>query len=191
MYETRTFQIGEIRAAADNPRRLTGTAVVYGQLANISGKYQERITAGAFTRSLTSRPVKARFEHRDLLATTKNATLRLTDTPTGLMFEMDVAETRAGDDVLALVTRGDITGMSFGFLPTAAGVKWTYEKGLLTRDLTDLDLYEITVTDSPAYSATSVSTRSVDQATMDEAERLIASHQLLVRRMKLRRLQAA
>lgn len=197
--EKRTFTLNELRSVDDaNPRRIRGVAVVYDQPADVGGKWSETIASGALTRSLReSRDIKARFEHRDLLGSTINNTLRLTDTPEGLAVEIDVAETRAGDDVLALVSRGDIRGMSFGFLPAPGGQTWARDGGKLTRSLTDIDLYEVTITDSPVFTGTSVSLRSASPEAIAQAEALLAElHNdhpptLAERRSQLRRHLAA
>lgn len=197
--EKRTFTLNELRAVNQaNPRRLRGMAVVYDQPADVGGKWMESIRPGALTRSLKiDRDIKARFEHRDLLGSTSNNTLRLTDTPEGLAVEIDVAETRAGDDVLSLVDRGDIRGMSFGFLPAPGGQTWAREQGKLTRSLTDIDLFEVTITDSPVFTGTSVSLRSASPEAIAQAEALLADLDtdtpptLAERRSQLRRHLAA
>lgn len=194
--ETRHFELAELRAIDDaNPRRLRGLAVVYGATANL-GKFQERVSPGALTRTLANaHDIKARFEHRDLIASRSNGTLKLQDTPQGLAVDIDVAETRAGDDMLALVRRGDIKGMSFAFLPAKNGQRFTRDNGQLVRELLDIDLFEVTVTDRPAYPDTAVALRSIDRATMEEIDRLATMPQpdltLTTRRMQLRRLAAA
>lgn len=174
--EKRTFTLNELRAVDQaTPRRLRGMAVVYDQPADVGGKWLESIRPGALTRSLkTDRDIKARFEHRDLLGSTINNTLRLTDTPEGLAVEIDVAETRAGDDVLALVDRGDIRGMSFGFLVPEGGETWTREGDKVHRLISDLDLYEVTVTDSPVFAGTSVSLRSASPEAIAHAAAMLA-----------------
>ena len=171
--ETRSLDL-ELRAVGDDehPRRLKGTAIIYDAEADL-GEFIERIKPGAITQTLRSkRDIKARFEHNQLLGRQENGTLRLTETSRGLDVEIDVAETRAGDDALALVRRGDIRGMSFGM--AVRSQKFTRENGKLYRDIEVLDLHEITVTDRPAYEATTISQRSVDPAAIEEAKRLAA-----------------
>jgi HK97 family phage prohead protease len=188
--EQRSVQL-EVRAiSADHPRRLKGVAVVYNAEADF-GDFVERIKPGALARSLgEKRDIKARFEHSNLLASRSNDTLKLTDQSDGLHVEIDVAETRAGDDALALVKRKDIQGMSFGFVVREQ--RFNRENGKLYRDISDLDLYEVTITERPAYGDTSIATRSVDPAAIAQAKQLLAgSPSLAERKMQLRKLQAA
>src|SRR4051794_415883 len=104
----------EIRAKG---RRLEGVAALFGQDTKI-GSFTESIRAGAFQDSLASgRDVLALVDHDPsrVLARTKSGTLRLAEDARGLAFDLDVPNTAAGNDVLALAERGDLGGMSFGF----------------------------------------------------------------------------
>jgi HK97 family phage prohead protease len=193
--ETRTVKLTELRAADEaHPRRLTGVAVVYGAEAEMFD-FTERFQPGAFKEWLaTDFNVRARFEHDELLASRSNSTLKLTDTPSGLEVEIDVAETRAGDDALALVERGDIEGMSFGFRVMPGGQAWSEEGDKLYRDIFKAELHEVTITDSPAYTDSSIAKRSVDPAAISEAKRRKEAGQcpdLDERRRQLRQQQAA
>ena len=53
-----------------------------------------------------------------MLARTKSGTLRLSEDSRGLAFDLDIPDTQAGRDILALAERGDIGGASFGFVAT-------------------------------------------------------------------------
>ncbi len=61
--------------------------------------------------------MRALYEHNytQLLGRTKSGTLVLSEDDTGLRFELTPPNTQLGNDVLELVERGDISGMSFGF----------------------------------------------------------------------------
>jgi HK97 family phage prohead protease len=148
----------EVRAAPAK-RRLEGLAAPYGQVAHING-FDEVIIEGAFAESLRSgRDVLALVDHdhRHVLARTRNGSLRLEETRSGLEFSLDLPDTGAGRDVLALAEAGTLGGMSFGFAVRTAGERWVK----MTRELRALDLFEIsTVAAWPAYSGTSVATRS-------------------------------
>jgi hypothetical protein len=81
--------------------------------------------------------------------------LKLSEDAKGLRFELKVPDTAAGRDVIALAERGDLGGMSFGFVATDEA--WDGD----TRELRAVDLHEISVVQSwPAYSQTEVSLRS-------------------------------
>ncbi|EIE0341770.1 HK97 family phage prohead protease, partial [Salmonella enterica] len=69
---------------------------------------------------------------------------------TGLRFELTPPDTQTGRDVLALVERGDISGMSFGF--RALKESWDVTPSPYIRTVTAAELREITVTSLPAYT---------------------------------------
>ncbi|WP_306253892.1 HK97 family phage prohead protease [Parvularcula sp. IMCC14364] len=140
-------------------RKLAGMAAVYGVETDI-GAFKERIRPGAFERTLSSDADVLAFADHDpskLLGRRSTGTLRLSDTDDGLLFELDVPDTATGRDVLALADRGDLGGMSFGFLVRDGGEMRDGD----VRVLTDIDLREISVVSAwPAYSGTSVEARS-------------------------------
>lgn len=145
---------GEIRAAG---RRLIGHAARFGVQANI-GSFRERIAPGAFADSLGSgRDILALVDHdpKVLLGRTRSGTLVLKEDGDGLAFDLALPDTRAAADLLALAERGDIGGMSIGFL-----VVEDYWTGDL-RELRAVELHEISVVQSwPAYSQTEVNVRA-------------------------------
>lgn len=153
----------ETRAAAlevrSKGRTLEGYAALFGAKARI-GSFTETIRAGAFSKSLERRgDVLALVDHDPsrVLARTKSGTLRLTEDARGLAFSLDVPDTQAGRDVLALAERGDLGGMSFGFRVPTGGDAWTGE----SRELIAVELSEISVVQAfPAYDGTTVNARS-------------------------------
>ncbi|MBS0572685.1 MAG: HK97 family phage prohead protease [Proteobacteria bacterium] len=156
----------EVRADGS---RLTGYAAVFNSPSHDLGGFVETIKPGAFANSLRrGDDVLALYHHdtRAVLGRSKAGTLRLTEDAKGLRFDLDVANTTVGRDVLESVGRGDITGASFGF--RAIRDAWT--KGVPhMRELIEVELLDVTITPSPAYPATVVSRRSLDAIT--EAER--------------------
>ncbi|MCU7302495.1 HK97 family phage prohead protease, partial [Escherichia albertii] len=62
--------------------------------------------------------------------------------------------TQLGKDVLTLVERGDITGMSFGF--RALCEEWSIAQKPYLRTVTAAELREITITSMPAYPESGV-----------------------------------
>ena len=142
----------------EGPRKLAGLAAVYDRETEVNGM-RERIARGAFERTLGSNAEVLAFVDHDsgkLLGRRSVGTLRLTDTEEGLFFEVDLPETSLGRDVLALAERGDLGGMSFGFLVPKNGER--FEDNV--RVLTEIDLREISVVSSwPAYQGTKVEVR--------------------------------
>lgn len=146
----------EIRAKG---RRLEGYAATFGTPASIGGRFTETIAQGAFKGSLRSNPdILALVDHDPgrVLARTRSGSLRLSEDTRGLSFDLDVPDTAAGRDVLALAERGDLGGMSFGF--TALDEKRDGER----RELRAVELHEISVVLAwPAYAGTTVDARSL------------------------------
>ena len=145
---------GGLRASG---RTLTGYAAVFGQETRIGG-FTERIRPGAFSKSLASgRDILALLDHRAdaLLGRTKSGTLKLYEDDKGLAFELRLPDTQAGRDLVALAERGDVGGMSFGFI--AEDEAWTGD----SRELRQVDLREISVVQAfPAYQQTEISLRN-------------------------------
>ncbi len=149
--ERRSFL--EVRA---NGRRLQGYAATFGSEAKI-GSIIETIAPGAF-RSALGGDVLALFDHdpAKVLGRTRSGTLKLSEDAKGLAFTLELPDTQAGNDVQALAERGDLGGMSFGFLVPKGGELWDGEH----RTLCQLDLREVSVVSAwPAYPDTSLALR--------------------------------
>ncbi|WP_051603101.1 HK97 family phage prohead protease [Simplicispira psychrophila] len=138
-------------------RTLSGYAATYGVPTAIGG-FTERIAPGAFAKTLASgRDVLALLDHRAdvLLGRTRSGSLRLSEDSKGLKFELHLPDTAAARDVIALAERGDLGGMSFGFIATEES--WNGD----TRELRSVELHEISVVQAwPAYQSTEVALRS-------------------------------
>jgi uncharacterized protein len=152
--ETRIF--AEVRTAQ---RRLEGYAAIFGTETRI-GSFVEVIRPGAFTDALKpGADILALADHdmTRVLGRTKAGTLRLAEDTRGLSFSLDVPDTSAGRDILALAERGDLGGASFGFQVHVNGEKWTGSK----RELLSVNLREISIVSAfPAYPETSVTARA-------------------------------
>jgi HK97 family phage prohead protease len=139
-------------------RRLEGYAATFNTEARISDRFVETIRAGAFSASLRSgADVLALVDHDPgrVLARTRSGTLRLAEDTRGLHFDLDVPDTSAGRDVLALAERGDLGGMSFGF--SATDEAWSGDR----RELRAVTLHEVSVVAAwPAYDGTIIAARS-------------------------------
>jgi HK97 family phage prohead protease len=188
------FEALEVRdGEAGQGNTLVGYAAVFNAEVDL-GKFRELIVPGAFGRSLQSgRQVRALFEHdpAKLLGTSGNGTLRLAEDAKGLRVEIDVnADTSHGRDAIALVRRGDIRGMSFGFLVPRNGQAFSRTPAGTLRTLSEIDLREVTVTSVPAYAETSLSLR-VDPEAIAAAAALTDQTRLHTAQQKLRQAQAA
>lgn len=138
--------------------RLAGYAALFNNPSERMGRVVETIDPRAFDIVVGSNPdVRFQAEHTGLaLARTANGTLRLRVDERGLYFEADLnPNVQAARDVYALVERGDITQMSFGF---TIGDEDVDDRGDTIRaHITRIDaLYELSVVSFPAYRDTSV-----------------------------------
>lgn len=151
----------ELRASGN---KIEGYAAVFGKLSSDLGGFIEKIEPGAFTRSLAGKgDVVALYDHdpRNLLGRTSSGTLHLAEDSRGLEFSLDVPNTSLGRDVLELVGRGDVRGASFAFRTAKGGDRWTKQDGKPLRILSDLDLFDVTITPQPAYPDTTIARRSL------------------------------
>jgi HK97 family phage prohead protease len=162
----RITMTAEIRSVAtdDGSIKVAGYAATFNNEAT-GLNFREVIAPGAFTRTLqTDNPIFLLINH-DMeqlpLASTRSGTLQLSEDEIGLRMEatLDPLNPRAAELASAL-GRGDVDKMSFAFTVAPGGD--TRAEGL--RTLTDLDLYEISVVNLPAYDDTSVGLRN-EQAT--------------------------
>lgn len=126
------------------------------------GKFVERIKAGAFTRALKRNgDVHVLLNHdwqRDL-GSTKQGNLELNEDNIGLRAKCTISDS----EVIEMAKRGDLVGWSFGFCDR--DVKNGVENGMLTREVNDLDLEEVSILDRskvPAYDGTLIMARSED-----------------------------
>lgn len=154
----------ELRRAEVSGNRLAGHAAVYGQPTQIRGAW-EQIAPGAFDAALgRGDDVVALRDHDPslLLGRTKAGTLRLDVDDEGLSFEVDLPDTEYARDVRELVTRGDLAGASFGFLPGADTWGKGPDGGRLRTHTSVARLVDVSVVSIPAYEGTSVALRAAD-----------------------------
>ena len=146
----------EVRAVG---RRLQGYAAVFDQETRIGGM-TEVVRRGAFAETLRDNgDVLALADHDPsrVLARTRSGSLRLSEDDRGLGFSIDVPDTQAGRDMLALAERDDLGGMSFGFRVRPNGETRDGQR----RELRAVDLVEVSVVSAwPAYAETEVSARA-------------------------------
>ena len=106
----------EARAGKSDTRTIGGYGAVYNRLSENLGGFVERVDPGFFAKSKGDGwpGVVARYQHDDsfILGTSRSGTLRLSTDDTGLLYEVDLPESRA--DVYELVQRGERVGRGHG-----------------------------------------------------------------------------
>ena len=173
--ERRNWWQGEIkleqRAAGDTTSDpvIGGYAALFNRESVDLGGFVERVAPGAFAKSVASGDIRAFWNHNtdNLLGRTKSGTLTLSEDATGLLFRLPLPDTTAGRDVAALVKRGDISGMSFGFITRLDN--WAKVAGTWLRTLLEVDLIEVSPVVFPAYTATDVTMRAIPGMSTEEA----------------------
>lgn len=163
-HELRSF-VRPVDARDDGSRRTVhGYAAVFDQPTEIAGEFLEVISPGAFAETLRSADVRAYFDHDKgrILGRASSGTLRLREDATGLAVEIDLPDTTDGRDVRELITRGDVSGMSFGFVVTREA--WDFSALLPRRTVQVVDLIEVSIVSAPAYEGATVALRSRETA---------------------------
>ena len=89
-------------------------------------------------------------------------TITLENRTDGLYVTISVPDTSYGEDLLELAKRGDIKGFSFGF--SNAKAKNYKKDGVNYREISQLDLKEVSVVAMPAYNETTLGLRAEDFA---------------------------
>lgn len=156
-------QLGVETRAEDGKRTLVGYAAIFNSDTTIGDYFIERIDPAAFNKAVGA-DVRALVDHDTgrVIGRTKSGTLRLAVDTRGLKVEIDIPDTRDGNDLWVLVERGDISGMSFGFRVTKQ--EWDETGDLPVRTILEVELYEVSAVAFPAYDDTSLAKRSLEAA---------------------------
>lgn len=151
----------------DGSHAIVGYASVFHRADDPGTQYQlssdlmERIAPTAFNRALADKhDARALFNHDPnmLLGRVGAGTLRLSVDATGLRYEIDLPDTRVGNDIFESVRRGDLTGSSFAFQV----VKQSFQRGdkMHTRIIEDVNLLDVGPVTYPAYESSTTGLRS-------------------------------
>lgn len=163
--EQRILQMKDMKTREENGKRyLEGYFAVFGEPYQVWDGWVETIERGAFARYLASgEDVKVLWNHDSniVLGSTGNGTAALREDETGLFGSVEINEAdQEAVNGYARVSRGDVTGCSFGF-DIARQEEWWDEEGVYHTKITEVDpLYEVSPCTFPAYKATSISARN-------------------------------
>jgi len=151
---------------------IVGHAAVFDSLTTLSEdrfmQVKEVVRAGAFRNAIeANQDVRALINHDAnlVLGRTASGTVKIAENIRGLEVTISPPDTQAARDLLTLIKRGDINGMSFAFSPRPGGEIVTRKdsedgKRVIERQLTDLNLYDVSVVTYPAYEQTDAAMRS-------------------------------
>lgn len=155
-------------AGDPGPIVLTGYAATFDEPTVLGfdgrNKVVETVKPGAFTRALRdAQDVRCLVDHNPtlLLGRTRAGTLKLDEDDRGLRFEVSLPDTQVARDLAENIRLGNASQCSFAFVPAPGGESSrTEQEGSIRTtyvELTDLDLYDVSIVTYPAYPGTTVS----------------------------------
>ena len=169
--ENLTFEIREMSAGDDDEMRVAGYAAVFDKPSENMGGFVERIKPGAFSETLKRGDPLMLWDHNSqyVLGRKSSGTLTLEEDAKGLRFEATFPDTTYARDLTALIKRGDVKQMSFGF--NVIRDEWyELDKPTSKRDLLEVRLLEVSIVSFPAYPQTSVKMRALHDCFMELSE---------------------
>lgn len=141
----------EVRAT-DDGKTLVGYAAMWDTPSHPM-PFTEFVKRGAFTKTLNDgADVRLLIDHEGVpLARTKSGTLKLSEDERGLLVEaqLDPLNPDAAR-VMSAMKRGDLSQMSFAFRT----VKDAWSKDRKTRELREVQLFDVSIVTFPAYEQT-------------------------------------
>lgn len=163
-----SMEVCELRVEGETQPKIEGLAAVFERWSEDLGGFKEIIRKGAFTKSLErGDDIRALVDHDTgkVIGRRKSKTLTLRTTGQGLRVTIRPGNTQAGRDIVESVRRGDVDGMSIGFSVPDGGATWSFPEGeLAEREVTGIDLREVSVVAFPAFADTSAAVRSIQMA---------------------------
>lgn len=194
MKEIRAFNF-EIRAEEneEHGRLITGRPIVFGQRTDLGG-YDEIIDAGALS-ATDLKDVRLLVNHNtDMIPlarsrnNTDNSTMQLIVDDEGMVIRADLDTENNADarSLYSAVARGDISGMSFMF--TVDKDSWDdVESTHPVRHVREISrVFEVSAVTWPAYSATSIQARGLDEA-LESAMSSLESERARLREVEKRK----
>jgi uncharacterized protein len=141
----------ELRATGKG-NTLTGYAAIFDSPSEPL-PYTEYVRRGAFQKTLKDgADVRLLIDHTGVpLARTKSGTLYLEEDERGLMVEANLDPSNPDSArVISAMKRGDMSQMSFAF----RAIKDAWDENRSTRELREVQLYDVSVVTFPAYEDT-------------------------------------
>jgi len=175
----------------EESRRIVGYAAVFDTPTDIAGLFREQFAPGAFAMAIARDDIRALIDHDPTLILGRNraGTLSLAEDAKGLHVDIDPPETQAARDLMVSIERGDVSGMSIGFI--ARRQEWDDTQEPPLRTIHEAELLDVSAVTFPAYPTTEVGLRSLESvraARQPEAEAAPRSNRAALTAMRLRML---
>ena len=167
--ETRAYTLS-IKAVGED-----GSIEGYGSVFGVRDNYDDVIAAGAFKSTLAAHKAEGTmpamlWQHDP--SQPIGIWTEMREDAKGLLIKGKLAlETRQGAEAYALLKLGALTGLSIGFIAK----QWGYDRDTEVRNLTEIDLWEVSMVTFPANEKARVTgvKSSSDLATPKDAERIL------------------
>lgn len=146
-----------VPAASTSGPVLRGLAIVFNSLSVPIAGFRERIRPSAIRRTLDEGiDVRAFADHDSgkVLGRLTAKTLGLHVDRVGLHVTITPPDTTYARDLVAVVKRGDLSNMSFGF--SVLTDEWEMQNGTAVRNVTDMRVYEVSPVSLASYGSTTI-----------------------------------
>lgn len=145
---------------------IEGHAAVFDSWSETLGgifPFKEIVRKGAFNESIGKDDIRALFNHDPnyVLGRNRAGTLELVEDEIGLRVKITPPDTSWAKDILTSIRRGDITQMSIGFI--VLDDKWSTKDGMDVREIRKVQLFDVSPVTFPAYTATDVGVRAMQE----------------------------
>ena len=166
--ELRMLPMTELRIADSDGGGATieGHAAVFDSWSETLGgifPFKEIVRKGAFNESIGKDDIRALFNHDPnyVLGRNRAGTLELVEDDIGLRVKITPPDTSWAKDILTSIRRGDITQMSIGFI--VEDDQWSTKDGMDVREIRKVQLFDVSPVTFPAYTATDVGVRAMQE----------------------------
>lgn len=166
--ELRMLPMTELRIADSDGGGVTieGHAAVFDSWSETLGgifPFKEIVRKGAFNESIGKDDIRALFNHDPnyVLGRNRAGTLELVEDDIGLRVKITPPDTSWAKDILTSIRRSDITQMSIGFI--VEDDKWSTKDGMDVREIRKVQLFDVSPVTFPAYTATDVGVRAMQE----------------------------
>ena len=145
---------------------IEGHAAVFDSWSETLGgifPFKEIVRKGAFAESIGRDDIRALFNHDPnyVLGRNRAGTLELVEDDVGLRVRISPPDTSWAKDLQTSIRRGDISQMSIGFV--VEDDEWSTTNGTDTRELKRVKLFDVSPVTFPAYTATDVGVRAMQE----------------------------